>query len=142
MDQCQLYSALLQLELPWNVNKVCLDPVKKVVEIHITHEKGSKLLCSICRKESMVYDHLKKRVWRDLDSIEFMTFIHANPPRISCNEHGIMEAVRPWAERRSKFTVMFETRSIDMLQHMDTLNFREIMGLSWKQAWNIIKKAV
>jgi hypothetical protein len=61
MDQCQLYSALLQLELPWKVNKVSLDPVKKVVEIYITHEKGSKLLCPICRKESMVYDHRKKK---------------------------------------------------------------------------------
>jgi len=54
----------------------------------------------------MVYDHLKKRVWGDLDSIEFMAFIHANPPRISCNEHGIMEAVMPWAERRFRFTVV------------------------------------
>ncbi len=142
MDECQLYSALLQLELPWKVSSVSLDPVKKVVEIYITHEKGSKLLCPICRKESMVYDHLKKRIWRDLDSIEFMTFIHSNPPRISCNEHGIMGAVMPWAERRSRFTVRFETRSIGMLQHMDTLNFTEIMRLSWKQAWNIIKRAV
>lgn len=131
-----------QLELPWKVSSVSLDPVKKVVEIYITHEKGSKLLCPICRKESMVYDHLKKRIWRDLDSIEFMTSIHSNPPRISCNEHGIMEAVMPWAERRSRFTVRFETRSIGMLQHMDTLNFTEIMRLSWKQAWNIIKRAV
>lgn len=82
----------------------------------------------------MAYDCLKKRIWRDLDSVEFMTFIHANPPRISCFEHGIVEAVMPWAERRSRFTVRFETRSIAMLQHMHRLNFSEIMRLSWKQA--------
>jgi transposase len=90
----------------------------------------------------MVYDHLKERVWRDLDSIEFMTFIHANPPRISCQEHGIIEAIMPWTEKRSRFTMRFETRSIRMLQEMDTHNFTDIMSLSWKQAWNILERAV
>jgi len=142
MDECQLYSVLLELKLPWKVERVSLDSMKKTVEIYITHEKGSKLLCPKCRKECMVYDHLRERVWRDLDSIEFMTFIHANPPRISCREHGIIEAVMPWAEKTSRFTVRFETQSIRMLQNMDTFNFTEIMKVSWKQAWNILEHAV
>lgn len=142
MDECQLYSVLLELKLPWKVERVSLDSMKKTVGIYITHEKGSKLLCPMCRKECMVYDHLRERVWRDLDSIEFMTFIHANPPRISCQEHGIIEAVMPWAEKTSRFTVRFETRSIRMLQNMDTFNFTEIMKVSWKQAWNILERAV
>ncbi|EQD75583.1 transposase IS204/IS1001/IS1096/IS1165 family protein [mine drainage metagenome] len=128
--------------MPWKIARVSLDTVKKTVEIYIAHEKGSKLLCPICRKECMVYDHLKERVWRDLDSIEFMTFVHADPPRISCKEHGIIEAVMPWTEKRSRFTMRFETRSIRMLQHMDTLNFTDIMYLSWKQVWNIMERAV
>ena len=90
----------------------------------------------------MVYDHLKERVWRDLDSVDFMTFIHASPPRISCPEHGIIEALLPWTEKTSRFSMRFETRSIRMLQNMDTFNFTEIMKLSWKQAWNIIDRAV
>ena len=90
----------------------------------------------------MVYVHLKERIWRDLDSIEFMTFVHASQPRISCNEHGIIEAVMPWTEKRSRFTLRFETRSVRMLQNIDTYNFTDIMKLSWKQAWNIIERAV
>ena len=85
----------------------------------------------------MVYDHLRERIWRDLDSIEFMTFIHASPPRISCNEHGIIEAFMSSTEKRSRFTSRFETRSIRMLQNIDTYNLTDIMKLSWKQAWNI-----
>ncbi|OWP56279.1 MAG: hypothetical protein B2I17_06765 [Thermoplasmatales archaeon B_DKE] len=142
MDECQLYSVLLELKLPWKAERVSLDSIKKTVEIYITHEKGSKLLCPMCRKECMVYDHLRERVWRDLDSIEFMTFVHANPPGISCQEHGIIEAVIPWAEKTSRFTMRFETRSIRMLQNMDTFNFTGIMKLSWKQAWNILERAV
>ena len=142
MDECQLYSTLLELKSPWKVEKVSLNSVKKTVDIYITHVKGSKLVCPICRKECMVYDHLKERVWRDLDSIEFMTFVHASPPRISCNEHEIMEAVIPWTEKRYIFTLRFETRSIRMLQNIVTYNFTDIMKLSWNQAWNILERAV
>ena len=48
----------------------------------------------------------------------------------------------PWTEKRSRFTVRFETRSIRMLQNIDTYNFTDIMKLSWKQAWNIPDRAV
>ena len=142
MDECQLYSTLLELKSPWKVEKVSLNSVKKTVDIYITHVKGSKLVCPICRKECMVYDHLKERVWRDLDSIEFLTFVHASPPRISCNEHAIMEAVIPWTEKRYIFTLRFETRSIRMFQNIVTYNFTDIMKLSWNQAWNILERAV
>ncbi|MGC8673355.1 MAG: ISL3 family transposase, partial [Thermoplasmata archaeon] len=133
---------LLGLKTPWKVEKVDVDSMKKNVDVYIAHEKGSKLLCPVCRKECMVYDHLSERVWRDLDSIEFMTLIHATPPRISCPEHGVREAVMPWTEKRSRFTLRFETMSIRMLQNIDTYNFTEIMHLSWQQAWNIIERAV
>ncbi|MGC8563097.1 MAG: transposase family protein [Thermoplasmata archaeon] len=122
MDDCQLYSMLLGLKAPWKVEKVDVDSMKKNVDVYIAHEKGSKLLCPVCRKECMVYDHLSERVWRDLDSIEFMTLIHASPPRISCPEHGVREAVMPWTEKRSRFTLRFETMSIRMLQNIDTVN--------------------
>ena len=143
MDECQLYSALLELKTPWKVERVSLDSAKKTVDIYIVHEKGSRLYCPLCMKECIVYDHLRERVWRDLDSIEFMTFIHAHPPpRISCTEHGTREAVMPWTEKKTRFTLSFESMSIRMLQNMDTENFTHIMRLSWKQAWNIIERAV
>ena len=123
MDECQLYSALLELKPPWKVEKVSLDPGKKMVEIYIAHEKGSRLPCPVCRKECMVYDHLHERIWRDLDSIEFMTFIHASPPRISCQEHGIREVSLPWAEKTSRFSARFETRSISEMSAIRDLTY-------------------
>lgn len=142
MDECQLYSTLLGLKTPWKVEKVDVDSMKKTVEVYIIHERESKLTCPVCRKECMVYDHLKERVWRDLDSVDLMTFIHASPPRISCPEHGVIEALLPWTEKTSRFSMRFEARSIRMLQNIDTFNFTEIMRLSWKEAWNILDRAV
>ena len=141
-DAERIYSELLELKYPWKVDKVSLDSSKKVVEVFITHEKGAKLPCPQCGKECMVYDHLGDRVWRDLDSIGFKTFIHAKPPRIQCPEHGIREAVMPLSERRSRFTLRFESKSIRMLQNMDVYNFTQIMDISWNQAWSIIDRAV
>lgn len=115
MDDCQLYSTLLGLKQPWKVSSASLDTGKKTVDVYITHDKGSELLCPVCGKEYTVYDHLGERVWRDLDSVDFMTFIHASPPRISCPEHGIIESVMPRTEKRSRFTLRFETRSVRML---------------------------
>ena len=69
MDECQLYSALLELKLPWKSEKVSLDSVKKRVDIYILHEKGSKLLYPVCRKESMVYDHLRGRAFKNRSRI-------------------------------------------------------------------------
>lgn len=127
MDECQLNSALLELKLFWKVEKVSLDPEKKMVEIYIAYEKGSRLSCPVCIKECMVYDHLHERILRDLYSIEFTKFINANLTRISFLEHGIRE-VSCHGFRRN--------------QYMDTFNFTEIMKLSWKQAWNIIERSV
>ena len=122
-DAVQIYSDLLELKYPWRVDSVSVDSAKKIVEVHISHENCSKLPCPECRKGCPVHDHLRKRVWRDIDSVGFKTFIHARLPRIQCPEHGILEAVMPLSERRSRFTLRFESRSIRMLQNMDILNF-------------------
>ena len=141
-DAEQIYSKLLELKYPWMVDSVSIDSARKIVDVHVIHDKGEKLPCPECRRECMVYDHLRERVWRDLDSIGFKTFIHARPPRIQCPEHGIREAVMPLSERRSRFTLRFESRSIRVLQNMDIYNFTQIMDISWSQAWNIIDHAV
>ena len=56
----------------------------------VSNPMENPLVFPVCRKECTVYDHLKERVRRDLDSVDFMTFIHASPPRIYCPEHGVI----------------------------------------------------
>ena len=78
MYEYQLYSVLLELKLPWKVEKVPLDPEKKTVDGYITHENCSKPLCSVCRRRYMVHDHTRERICGDQDSIEFPTFIYVS----------------------------------------------------------------
>ncbi len=75
MDECQLYSTLLDMKSPWKVERVSLDSANKTVDIYIAHEKGSKFRCPLCRKECMVYDHLRKRNEPTIMGTIFMFFL-------------------------------------------------------------------
>lgn len=135
------YEELLGLKPPWIVEKVIIDPAKKRVEVYISHMKG-RMKCPSCGLECIVYDHLDERVWRDLNSIDFATFLHARPPRISCSERGTVQADMPWSERSSRFTTGFEVMAIDVLISTDVKSASGILGITWNEAWHIMQKAV
>ena len=49
----------------------------------------------------------------------------------------------PWAEKSSRFTLMFERFAIDLLQATSTVTgAMGILRISWDQTWNIILLAV
>ena len=127
-DAAQIYSKLLELKYPWIVDSVSIDSSRKIAEVHAIHDKGAKIPCHECRRECIVYDHLRERVWRNLDSIGFKTFIHARPLRIQCPEHGIREAVMHLSERRSRFTFRFELRLIRVLQNIENHHFLQFLA--------------
>src|SRR5574338_30854 len=108
MESKELYRHLLGLAEPWTVERVELDTAKMHVEVYAAHAPATRFACPECGKELAVYDHLAERVWRHLDSCQFLTFLHARPPRVSCPEHGVRQATVPWAEPNSRFTVLFE----------------------------------
>ena len=92
MDEREFCENLLDLKPPWTVWKVVLDRDKHTLDIFVDHPKGIKFPCPECGMESIVYDHQRERVWRDKDSVNFETYLHAKPPRIRCQKHGIMLA--------------------------------------------------
>jgi transposase len=89
-----------------------------------------------------VYDHLAERVWRHLDSCQFLTYLHASAPRISCSVHGVRQAHLPWAEEGSRFTHSFEVLAIDLLQAANIKRAAQILRISWDQAWHLMERAV
>jgi hypothetical protein len=54
-DATQIYSKLLELNYPWMVDSVFIDSARKIVEVHVIHDKGAKLPCPECRRECMCY---------------------------------------------------------------------------------------
>ena len=59
------------------VERVKLDVANGHVEIYVGHAPGQRFACPDCGQELAVYDHLGERTWRHLNSMQFLTYLHA-----------------------------------------------------------------
>ena len=114
MRDTELYRQLLGLVAPWVVNRVELSVTDGRVDVWAGHPRRTRFACPECQRELAVYDHSQERAWRHLDSCGFGTYLHADPPRVDCPEHGVRQVRLPWAEPNSRFTVLFERLAIDV----------------------------
>lgn len=141
MQDKQLYEKLLGLKAPWIVSDVDLRMMESKVTVKLAHDPSAKFPCPVCGFECPVYDH-RPRQWRHLDTCGFVTMIEAFVPRIQCQEHGILQALVPWAESGSRFTALFEALSISWLKVAPVNAVAERMKISWDEAWGIMERAV
>ncbi len=142
MESVELYRILLGLSEPWTVERVELDMARQRVEVHVGHPAGQRFACPQCGRELGVYDHQVERVWRHLDSCQFLTYLHARPPRVSCPQHGVRQVRLPWAQAGSRFTNLFEALAIDVLLAANVKKAAQILRISWDEAWHLMERAV
>lgn len=142
MRDIDLYRHLLGLVAPWTVKRVALDVKEQRVDVWVEHEEGRKWSCPACERELPLYDHSEERSWRHLDSCQFLTFLHARPPRVDCPEHGARQVLLPWSDPRARFTALFERLAIDVLLEASVLAATRILRISWDEAWYLIERAV
>lgn len=143
MQDTELYQHILGLESPWKVAKVDLNVEAGEIVVQVEHPQGTKFCCPECDQELGCYDHVAPRRWRHLDSCQFKTMLEAAVPRVKCPEHGVKQADVPWASPNSRFTLMFESFAIKLLQATQTVEgARSILGISWDATWRILERAV
>jgi zinc-finger of transposase IS204/IS1001/IS1096/IS1165 len=53
------------------------------VDVWAGHAGDVRWPCPECGAGLALYDHAEERVWRHLDSCQFMTYLHAQPPPLS-----------------------------------------------------------
>lgn len=142
MQDTQLYQRILGLEEPWYVSRVELNLEKKQVDLWVEHRPAT-WHCPVCQQAVGLYDHSEERVWRHLDTCQFQTLLHARVPRTGCPVHGIHKVKLPWAETRSRFTLLMERLIIDVLLQCQTLSGAcAIVQISWDEAQGIMQRAV
>ena len=142
MESIELYQQLLGLTVPWTVERVELGIDQQRVEVHVSHPPGQRFACPECGHELSVYDHQAERVWRHLDSCQFLTYLHARPPRVSCPTHGVRQVTLPWAEAGSRFTHLFEALAINVLQAANVKKAAGLLRITWDEAWHLMERAV
>lgn len=142
MQDTALYQYLLGLQSPWTVSHVDLDVKGQRVDVWADHAEDATWACPHCAKTLSLYDHAEERMWRHLDSCQFQTYLHARIPRVACGEHGVVQVLVPWAEPRSRFTLLFERLAIDVLRQCDVSGATRILRISWDEAWRLMERAV
>jgi transposase len=142
MRDVELYRRILGLEMPWTVTRVDLLVTEQRVDVWVGHAARLRWPCPTCGAELPVYDHAAERAWRHLDTCQFVTYLHARPPRVACPEHGVRQVRVPWAEPHARFTLLFERLAIDVLQECDIRGASRILRISWDEAWHLMERAV
>ena len=143
MRDTELYGRVLGLGEPWSVRRVELKLEEGRVEVWVEHTSGVRWPCPECGRELAVRDHAEERAWRHLDTCQFATYLNARVPRVECPEHGVLQVRVPWAEARSRFTVLMERFVIDVLHECATITGTcRIVGLSWDEVWGVMSRAV
>jgi len=84
----EFYENLLGVEYPWLVESIRRDSKKREVTVIVGYSQEEPCKCPVCGKRGKLHDHHKRR-WRHLDSCNHKTFIEAQIPRVSCEEHGV-----------------------------------------------------
>jgi transposase len=142
MQDTALYQYLLGLQSPWTVSRVNLNVKGQRVDVWAEHPEGAAWACPHCSRALPLYDHAEERMWRHLDSCQFQTYLNARIPRVECPEHGVVQIQVPWAEPRSRFTLLFERLAINVLSQCDVSGATRILRISWDEAWGIMERAV
>jgi transposase len=143
MRDTQLYQQILGLSEPWHVQRIDLQIPTKQVHVFVEHRPGVVWCCPVCGRELAGYDHAEERQWRHLDTCQFQTLLHARIPRVNCPEHGVVQVRVPWAEARSRFTLLMERLIIDVIQACATITGAcAVLGTSWEETWGVMQRAV
>jgi transposase len=142
MQDHELYRRILGIEAPWFVDSVELKLERGEIHVHLRHRELSDWPCPECGAACRLYDHQAERQWRHLDTCQYQTILHAEPPRSECSEHGVRVVRLPWAEPASRFTALFEALAIEWLKAASQKAVAGLMKLSWDEVHGIMERAV
>lgn len=133
---------MLGLPQSWEVEDVKLSLSALRVEIRIKYS-GKVLTCPECGLPGSAHDLSPEQTWRHLDSMQFETIIAARIPRCRCKKCGVKTLLAPWAERHSRFTLMFESFALAVLQHSANISSAsKLLRLNWHALNEIMNRAV
>jgi transposase len=142
MQDHELYRRILGIEAPWFVDSVELKLESGEIHVHLRHHDMINWPCAQCGAACKLYDHQPERQWRHLDTCQYQTILHAEPPRSACPEHGVKVIRLLWAEPSSRFTALFEALAIEWLKAASQKAVAGLLQLSWDEIHGIMERAI
>lgn len=142
MRDTGLYQQILGLVAPWQVVHVTMDKEAQTITVRIELPPATTLACPACGREGCTIKDRQERQWRHLDTCQFQTLISAPLPRTDCPDCGVKTLSPPWAQKSSRFTLLFERFAIDALLEMSIRGACGLLKISWDEADGIIARAM
>lgn len=139
MQDLDFLTTVLGLKAPWRIVRADLDLAKRCIEAVAVYEGSAS--CPQCNASASFYDHRERR-WRHLDLFQYAFYLTARIPRVSCQEHGVVQVSVPWASGKSGFTALFERMAIALLLEMSITAVARHLRLSWDEVDGIMARAV
>lgn len=142
MNEREFYRVILGLQEPWEVKEVNVNAEAQKVEVRVGYREGTLWACPESRERLPVHDHVE-RSWRHLDTCQFETVLVCRVPRLRLGEGKVWTVPVPWAEKGSRFTVLFERLAVTVLQMARSLKqAASWLRLDWDAMQRIMERAV
>ena len=127
MDANILFGQALGLGSGRKVVKSQMDMTAGELKLWLDFESGARFACPQCGEYCPVHDTVEKK-WRHLNFWQHRTELVARVARISCQEHGVLQAEVPWARKCSGFTLMMEAMMLLMSEQMAVSNVAKMIA--------------
>ena len=140
MNIKELYTELLNVNDPWEINGVYFGKKNDIIEIHVSHVTAEASPCPLCGADSPVPEHTTKKRWRHLDTCGTPTYVCAEVPIVRCAEHGKRELLPPWAEPGSDFSRPMMNYIAEMSRRFSMSELCTICGIEHHEAVSLLQK--
>ena len=135
-----MFSQSIGVEEPWRIEKTEFNEERREVHVTVTARKTAKYPCPECGAMCDRYDNEEKeRTWRHGDVVFFPCFVHCRRPRVRCAEHGTRVVTAPWARPNSRYTLLFESYTMLLVESMPVENARKLLRISHTSATRILR---
>ncbi len=136
----EMFAQSIGIKEPWHIERAEFNEEKREVHIYVKARKTSKYICSVCGKTCERYDDEDiERVWRHGDVVFFPCYVHCRRPRTNCKEHGVHVVEAPWARKNSRFTLLFESYAMILMQSMPIEQARKLLRVSYTAMHRILR---
>lgn len=140
MQDIEFFSRALGLGEPWRVCDVQMDLEARRVVLVVECRCGITWADEV---GALAIHGYEERQWRHLDTMQFETVIKARVPRVRYPDGHTAMVTVPWAEARSRWTLMFEAFALRVLENSRSLSRGgELLRLDWSSVQRIMERAV
>lgn len=135
----EMFAQSIGLTEPWRIERAEFDEERREVHVYVTARKTAKYPCPECGKMCERYDdEEKERVWRHGDVVFFPCYVHCRRPRIKCGK-SIHVVTAPWARPGSRYTMLFESYAMLLVQSMPVNQARKLLRISHTSLTGILR---